>query len=165
MAALWEIYSGSIGDSRERAESSRAGRPTRIFSPTVKFNAGLAKDRKEWKASATDPPQACQGQPSVRLHGGDELEVALWPLTGRGKPYLMWCPAIFRCREACCFKSLRFSACRHIVEIHSTLNRSCRQHEAFQLRRSAIIESAVHSSLNYVEFGSRNLELSVVASR
>ena len=49
---LWAIYSGSIGDSRERAESSQAGRPPRIFSPTVKFKAGLAKDRKEGKASA-----------------------------------------------------------------------------------------------------------------
>jgi len=95
MAALWEIDGGSIGDSPERAESSQAGRPPRIFSPTVKFNAGLAKDRKEGKASATDAPQACQGQPSVRLRGRDELEVALWPLTDRGKPYLMRCPAIF----------------------------------------------------------------------
>lgn len=51
------------------------------------------------------------------------------------------------------------------VEIHSTLNWSCRQYEASRLRRSSIVEPAVHSSLNYPEFGSLNFELSVIVNR
>ncbi|WP_216675269.1 hypothetical protein, partial [Paraburkholderia elongata] len=60
-------------------------------------------------------------------------------------------------------QSSKLSESRHrqsIVEIHLTLNWSCRLDEAFGASCSANSEPAVHLSLNYLEFGSFNFELS-----